>query len=53
MDPFLVFFLSLIMVINRREQIISMKDENKDALVDFLATMPNELEAEDVIDFCS
>ena len=40
------------MLINRRDEIIAMKDESKDVLLSFLTTMPNELEAEDVSDFC-
>ncbi|XP_011500394.1 PREDICTED: TBC1 domain family member 23 [Ceratosolen solmsi marchali] len=52
-DPFFMMFLSLIMVINAREQILSMKDENKQSIIDALAAMPCALEAEDVTDFCS
>lgn len=52
-DPFLVFFLSLIMLINRRDEIIAMRLEGKAAIVKFLSNMPCELDTEDVIDFCS
>lgn len=52
-DPFLVFFLSLIMLINGREQILLMKDEPKENIVKFLSNMPCALEPDDVIDFCS
>lgn len=52
-DPFFVFFLSLIMVINAREQILSMKNESKDIIVKTVSNMPCALEAEDVSDFCS
>lgn len=52
-DPFLVFFLSLIMLINRRDEIIAMRKEEKQKIVDFLWNMPCELEADDVVDFCS
>ncbi|XP_065158187.1 TBC1 domain family member 23 isoform X2 [Atheta coriaria] len=52
-DPFFIFFLSLIMVINAREQIMSMKEEGKDKLINILSGMPSGLEAEDVADFCS
>lgn len=52
-DPFLVFFLSLIMLVNRREEIIAMRRDEKSALIKFLSNMPCELEADDVIDFCS
>ncbi|XP_046409529.1 TBC1 domain family member 23 [Neodiprion fabricii] len=52
-DPFFMMFLSLIMVVNAREQILSMKDEEKQNIIDTLAAMPCALEAEDVTDFCS
>jgi hypothetical protein len=52
-DPFLLFFLSLIMLVNRRDEIIAMRKEDKAAIVKFLSNMPCELEADDVIDFCS
>lgn len=52
-DPFFIFFLSLIMVVNAREQIISMKGENRDRIVMTLSNMPSALEADDVSDFCS
>ncbi|XP_044749127.1 TBC1 domain family member 23 [Coccinella septempunctata] len=52
-DPFLIFFLSLIMVINAREQIMSLKDESTSVIIETLANMPSALEADDVGDFCS
>ncbi|KAK0079921.1 hypothetical protein PV325_000631 [Microctonus aethiopoides] len=52
-DPFFMMFLSLIMVINAREQILSMKDEDKESIIETLSAMPCALEAEDVTDFCS
>ncbi|XP_076377048.1 TBC1 domain family member 23 [Megalopta genalis] len=52
-DPFFMLFLSLIMVINAREQILSMKDNEKQSIIDAIAAMPCALEAEDVTDFCS
>ncbi|XP_076231102.1 TBC1 domain family member 23 [Calliopsis andreniformis] len=52
-DPFFMLFLSLIMVINAREQILSMKDDDKQSIIDAIAAMPCALEAEDVTDFCS
>ncbi|KMQ95796.1 tbc1 domain family member 23 [Lasius niger] len=52
-DPFFMLFLSLIMIINAREQILSMKDEDKQNIIDAIAIMPCALEAEDVTDFCS
>lgn len=52
-DPFLVFFLSLIMLVNRRDEVIGMRREDKASIVKFLSNMPCELESDDVIDFCS
>lgn len=52
-DPFLVFFLSLIMLINGRDQVLSMKDDSKETIIEFLSNMPSALESDDVVDFCS
>lgn len=52
-DPFLVFFLSLIVLINGRDQVIAMKSASKEDLVNFLVNMPCNIEADDVMDFCS
>lgn len=52
-DPFLVFFLSLIILVNGRHQILAMKDEPKENIVKFLSNMPCALEIDDVVDFCS
>lgn len=52
-DPFLVFFLSLIMLINDRDNILAMKDKTKENLCDYLQNMPAALEPDDVVDFCT
>lgn len=52
-DPFLLFFLSLIMLVNRRDEIINMRKEEKGNIIKFLSNMPCELEMDDVVDFCS
>ncbi len=52
-DPFLVFFLGLIMLINARDQVLAMKDEKNETIIDFLSGMPCALEEDDVVDFCS
>uniref|UniRef100_U5EYH8 TBC1 domain family member 23 n=1 Tax=Corethrella appendiculata TaxID=1370023 RepID=U5EYH8_9DIPT len=52
-DPFLVFFLSLTMLINARDQIIAIQNKSKEEIVKFLTVMPCALESDDVIDFCS
>ena len=40
-------------ICHRREQILSMKEDDKQSIIDALAAMPCALEAEDVTDFCS
>lgn len=52
-DPFFIFFLCLIMIINAREQLLQMKNEDKDTIIQTLIQMPSDLEANDVSDFCS
>lgn len=52
-DPFFIFFLSLIMVINSRETIMALKEESTETIINTIAGMPSDLEAEDVGDFCS
>ncbi|XP_067009711.1 TBC1 domain family member 23 isoform X2 [Anabrus simplex] len=52
-DPFFVFFLALVMVVNGRDQILGLKNEVKQTIVDTLVSMPCALEADDVTDFCS
>ncbi|XP_026484898.2 TBC1 domain family member 23 [Vanessa tameamea] len=52
-DPFFIFFLCLIMIINAREQLLQMKNEDKATIVQILSKMPSDLEANDVSDFCS
>ncbi|EDW77773.1 uncharacterized protein Dwil_GK24666, isoform A [Drosophila willistoni] len=54
-DPFMVFFLALIILINGREQILQMKNNSssKEEIIKFLSNMPCALEVDDVHDFCS
>ncbi|XP_016990519.1 TBC1 domain family member 23 isoform X1 [Drosophila rhopaloa] len=52
-DPFMVFFLALIILINGREQILQMRSSSKEEIIKFLALMPCALEFDDVPDFCS
>lgn len=52
-DPFLVFFLSLIMLINDRDNILGMKDRTKEDICEYLQNMPAALEPDDVVDFCT
>ncbi|XP_036327709.1 TBC1 domain family member 23 [Rhagoletis pomonella] len=52
-DPFMVFFLALIILVNGRDQILAMKNTTKEELLKFLSNMPCALEPDDVVDFCS
>lgn len=54
-DPFLIFFLALTMLINGRDQVLSMQtgDDSRDKVVATLASMPSALEVDDVSDFVS
>ncbi|XP_064618289.1 TBC1 domain family member 23-like [Liolophura sinensis] len=52
-DPFLVFFLALVILINAREQIISGVGETKQSTIELIETFPAALEADDIEDFCS
>uniref|UniRef100_A0A1B6DC88 TBC1 domain family member 23 n=1 Tax=Clastoptera arizonana TaxID=38151 RepID=A0A1B6DC88_9HEMI len=52
-DHFFVLFLSLVMVVNAREQILGMMNEEKTKISEAMVGLPCALEAEDVSDFCS
>ncbi|CAH0750317.1 unnamed protein product [Diatraea saccharalis] len=52
-DPFFIFFLCLIMIINAKEQLLQMKNDDKSDIIATLKNMPADLEANDVSDFCS
>ncbi|XP_047119746.1 TBC1 domain family member 23 [Schistocerca piceifrons] len=52
-DPFFIYFLALVMLVNARSQIIGLKNSNKQEIIDILSSMPCALEADDVNDFCS
>lgn len=52
-DCFFLLFLALVMVVNAREQILTMPGEEKSKVVDALTCLPCGLETEDVPDFCS
>lgn len=53
-DPFFIFFLALTMLINGRDQVLSMTDvAEKESVIQTLAMMPCALEQDDVADFCS
>ncbi|XP_019642829.1 PREDICTED: TBC1 domain family member 23-like isoform X7 [Branchiostoma belcheri] len=52
-DPFFLFFLALVILVNAKEQILPMENEDKQVIVDTLKVFPAQLEAEDIEDFCA
>ncbi|XP_028405165.1 TBC1 domain family member 23-like [Dendronephthya gigantea] len=51
-DPFLVFFLALVMIINAREDVMA-PDQEKSDILDIISEFPSQLAADDIEDFCS
>lgn len=51
-DPFLIFFLSLVLVINAKDEIMAHKGE-KEKILETIAELPQQMEAGDIHDFCS
>jgi len=52
-DPFLVFFLALVILINARDQVIQMQENPTEDIAETLVQFPCALEADDIQDFCS
>ncbi|KAH9368987.1 hypothetical protein HPB48_016023 [Haemaphysalis longicornis] len=52
-DPFLLFYLSLVLLANTKEEIMSRKGDSKAAIIELISSAPCALEAEDIEDFCS
>ncbi|XP_076304257.1 TBC1 domain family member 23 [Tachypleus tridentatus] len=51
-DRFLILFLSLVILVNAKEQILTMKEEPRHALIELLKSAPCNLEMIDIEDFC-
>ena len=49
-DPFLMFFVALVLLINSRDQILEMKDSQTESIVAVIANIPKALEVEDISD---
>jgi len=49
-EPLMIFFISLVMVINTKEQLFEMKESPKEEIVKFINAIPNDLDLEDVED---
>ncbi|XP_052805288.1 TBC1 domain family member 23-like isoform X2 [Mya arenaria] len=52
-DPFLSFFMALVILVNAREQLLEAEDKDKQFIVGLITSFPASLEAEDIEDFCS
>jgi hypothetical protein len=52
-DPFLVFFLALVMVINAKEILLESAELDPQQLKELIVSLPKELSSEDIEDFCS
>ncbi|XP_037105919.1 TBC1 domain family member 23 isoform X1 [Syngnathus acus] len=52
-DPFLIFFLLLIILVNAKESILDREGDNKDDIIKMLEESPSLLEAEDIEDLFS
>ncbi|XP_041372559.1 TBC1 domain family member 23-like [Gigantopelta aegis] len=52
-DPFLSFFLALVILVNAREMITEDKKLNKREIIEMASTFPSAIESEDIEDFCT
>ncbi|KAL4229019.1 hypothetical protein ACF0H5_012057 [Mactra antiquata] len=52
-DPFLCFFMALVILVNARDQLLEAEDKDKQTIIDLISSFPSALEAEDIEDFCS
>ncbi|MCI4375539.1 hypothetical protein PGIGA_G00110690 [Pangasianodon gigas] len=52
-DPFLIFFLMLIILVNAKDMILSQEGDSKEELIKMLEQSPTLLEAEDIEDLFS
>ncbi|XKL63696.1 hypothetical protein PGB90_006060 [Kerria lacca] len=52
-DPFFIFFLALVIIVNDRDLILNLKDETKSKIVEMISLLPSNLTVEDVTDFCA
>ncbi|XP_068176316.1 TBC1 domain family member 23 isoform X2 [Antennarius striatus] len=52
-DPFLIFFLMLIILVNAKESILAQEGDSKEEIIKMLEASPSLLEAEDIEDLFS
>lgn len=51
-DPFLVFFLSLVILVNAKDQIMEMRESSREQITSTITSLPSFLEQDDLQDFC-
>lgn len=49
-DPFIIFYIGLVMLINVKEELLELREEPKEKVVAFLTGLPDNLQTEDVAD---
>ncbi|KAG1659207.1 TBC1 domain family member 23 [Nymphon striatum] len=52
-NPFFIFYLGLVLLVNLKENILSVKDDKKSDIIELLLNAPCSLEFNDVEDLCA
>lgn len=52
-DQYFVFFLMLVMVLNAKDQILEMSNQNKSTIIEMVSQFPSQLGVDDIEDFCT
>ncbi|KAK2710204.1 TBC1 domain family member 23-like [Artemia franciscana] len=52
-DPYLAFFIALVLVVNMRDQVLEIQREEPEKTIESLVSMPGQLESSDVLDLYS
>ncbi|XP_078513868.1 TBC1 domain family member 23 isoform X1 [Lissotriton helveticus] len=52
-DPFFIYFLMLIILVNTKDRILAQESDSKEDIIKFLANSPSSLETEDIEDLFS
>ncbi|CAL8130714.1 unnamed protein product [Orchesella dallaii] len=56
-DPFLIYFLGIVLVVNAKDHLLEMKNSpggsSQEALAQYLSNLPRDLQPDDVVDFVS
>jgi len=52
-DPYFVFYLMLVMVLNAKDQILEISKQNKSSIIEMITNFPSQLGVDDIEDFCA